>query len=661
MEGIIRFNQYPVRPVLKLLITDKTTKRPIIFGTRSYEHLGDRFKEDCHIEKDLILGMNAMEIQPRVLKDVAEQTDRTRKKAEVMTPSWIVNKMNNHCDEEWFGYQNVFNTEEEDRWITKEEPIRFPETKTWQQYVDSVRMEITCGEAPYLVSRYDTTTGEVIPLKDRIGILDRKLRVVGENTKSKEEWLEWAIRTFQATYGYEYQGDNLLLARINLLITFVDYMEAGWGVKPTNEELRKVANIIGWNIWQMDGLKGTIPLGALYEEYHQMTIFEYRIDDGICEEDPECDEENVRCRIYDWRGRNKSIEFIAFRERRNGNMKFDFIIGNPPYQDETIGDNKGFAPPIYDKFMEASFEVAEKVELIHPARFLFNAGSTPKAWNQKMLQDPHFTVLHYEQVASKLFPGTDIKGGVAVSYHDAAKNFGAIEVFSPYDEINTVRHKVTNTPDFTPLSGIMFNQTRFDLTALYEDHPEYLDIIGSNGKDKRFRNNIFDKVALFSEKRTFSDDVAVLGVVANKRTWRYIPRKYVDTTHENLFKWKVLVVRVNGTGALGEVLSTPVVSKAGEGYTQTFIGIGAFDSEQEASNALKYVKTKFLRTMLSTLKITQDNSIETWRLIPLQDFTTSSDIDWSQPTVGIDRQLYSKYGLSDEEIAFIETNVKEME
>ena len=341
-------------------------------------------------------------------------------------------------------------------------------------------------------------------------------------------------------------------------------------------------------------------------------------------------------------------------------MKFDFIIGNPPYQDETLGDNKGFAPPIYDKFMDASFEVADKVELIHPARFLFNAGSTPKAWNQKMLADPHFTVLHYEQVASKLFPGTDIKGGVVISYHDAEKNFGAIEVFTPYDEVNSVMHKVINTDDFAPLSSIMFNQTKFNLTSLYEDHPEYMAIIGSNGKDKRFRNNIFDKVALFTENKVNEDDIAVIGVVSNKRTWKYISQKYVDVEHENLYKWKVLVVRVHGTGALGELLSKPVVSKSGEGYTQTFIGIGAFDTEQEAKNTLKYVKTKFLRTLLGTLKITQDNSIETWRMIPLQDFTASSDIDWSRPVSAIDQQLYAKYGLDESEIAFIESHVKEM-
>ena len=123
-------------------------------------------------------------------------------------------------------------------------------------------------------------------------------------------------------------------------------------------------------------------------------------------------------------------------------MKFDFIIGNPPYQDETLGENKGFAPPIYNLFLDNAYEVADKVEMIHPARFLFNAGSTPKAWNKKMLNDSHFTVLRYESNASSVFPGTDIKGGVAISYYDKTKEFTPIGIFTPYEELNSILTKV---------------------------------------------------------------------------------------------------------------------------------------------------------------------------------------------------------------------------
>lgn len=309
MEKFISLSEYPVEPVLKLLLADKTTKQNIIFATDSYTELGENYKVDSHIDVDLLLGMDAMEIQPRVLKEAAAQAERTKKKAEVMTPSWVCNKMNNHCDEEWFGRPDVFNTENGEHWITREEPITFPDGKSWQQYVDSMRLEITCGEAPYMVSRYDTTTGDEIQVGDRIGFLDRKLRVVGENTKDKEEWLRWVIRAYESSYGYEYQGDNLLIARINLLISFVDYMKDRWGEQPSNAEIRKIANIIAWNIWQMDGLTGTVPFAFREAENRQMNLFEFMIGDEM-----EVEMEAVPARIFDWRTK-ESVEFNSIKER----------------------------------------------------------------------------------------------------------------------------------------------------------------------------------------------------------------------------------------------------------------------------------------------------------------------------------------------------------
>ena len=309
MEKLIDISTYPVKPVLDMLLMDKTTKKHIVFATTSYAHLGSRYEESSHIDPDLLVGLDAMELQPRVLKEAAHQADRTRKRAEVMTPAWIVNKMNNHCDEEWFGYPDVFNKEDGQRWITNPEPIKFPEGKTWQQYVDSMRLEITCGEAPYLVSRYDTTTGEAIPVKDRIGLLDRKLRVVGENTTTKEEWLKWATRAFQSVYGYEYQGDNLLIGRINLLVTFVDYMVDHWGIKPTESEIRRLANIIAWNLWQMDGLTGTVPFGFREMTYQQLSMFDFPSD----MENSKAVLEAIPCIIFDWRSR-VPIVFNSMKE-----------------------------------------------------------------------------------------------------------------------------------------------------------------------------------------------------------------------------------------------------------------------------------------------------------------------------------------------------------
>ena len=341
-------------------------------------------------------------------------------------------------------------------------------------------------------------------------------------------------------------------------------------------------------------------------------------------------------------------------------MKWDFCVGNPAYQDQTLGDNKGFAPPIYDKFIDAACEIADRVEMIHPARFLFNAGSTPKAWNEKMLSDTHFKVLVYEEDASKVFANTEIKGGVAITYHDKDKEFGAIEVFTKYPELNSIMKRAGAKLEKDSIMEVIYLQNKFNLQVLYAEHPDLEKIIGSEGKDKRFRNNIFEKISLFTENETSKSDIAVMGVIKNKRVWRHINRKYVDSKHENLNSWKVLIARVNGAGTIDEILSNPLVIGPNCGFTQTFISVGAFDKKEFAENALKYVKTKFSRVLLHILKVTQDNNKDVWRYVPLQDFTDNSDINWNTSVANIDKQLYKKYGLTQEEIDFIETHVKEM-
>lgn len=364
--------------------------------------------------------------------------------------------------------------------------------------------------------------------------------------------------------------------------------------------------------------------------------------------------------------KNKPENFISkvsktnyWKKDGNEDMKFDAIVGNPPYQIMATGNANG-SDPIYHLFIDAACKLGEKVSFIHPARFLFNAGKTPKDWNEKMLNDEHYKVVQYWANSGDVFPTVDIKGGVAVTYWDKNKTFEKIGTFTSYPELNGIKKKAAPTEEINSLMSIMYNQTNFDLDVLLKEHPDYIKGIGSEGKDRRLEKNIFDKIPLFTEEKSNEDDIKILGVIKNKRSYRFIPRKYLDISHENLMKYKVLVPRSNGSGAIGEVLSTPILGEPILGYTRTFLGIGAFDSKEEAENALKYVRTKFARTMLGILKITQDNPIETWRLVPLQDFTTKSDIDWSKSIPEIDKQLYKKYNLSPEEISFIESKVREM-
>lgn len=310
MEKLIEINSYPVANVLDLLLQDKTTKKNIIWATDTYEEFGKGFTDKEQIDVYMLLRRTDI-IRPRIQKSLEAQAQRTRKKAEVFTPAWLCNQMNNALDEDWFGRTGVFNTENEDHtWTVSEGKIGFPKRKKWQHYVDSRRLEITCGEAPYLVSRYDVSTGELIaPPIQRIGILDRKLRIVNENTDSYEDWLKWTIRAFEACYGYEYQGDNVLIARINLLLTFLDYYEERWKRQLDNKLLEQIANKIAWNIWQMDGLKDTVPLGKPYEEYRQLTLF-----DMFGTEDTNEDEsEAVPCRIFNWRSKS-SMKYMDAKE-----------------------------------------------------------------------------------------------------------------------------------------------------------------------------------------------------------------------------------------------------------------------------------------------------------------------------------------------------------
>ena len=391
------------------MLLDKTTKQHIMWATGAYASLGGRYEYNGEITPDLITGEHASVIKTRARKAMEQQSARTRQHAEVFTPLWMCQMMNDYADEVWFGAKEVFFKDG-----TPTAAVEFPKGKRWERYVDSRRLEITCGEAPYLVSRYDVETGEAIPIRERVGLLDRKLRVVGENTQTEAEWLEWAARAFWATYGYEFQGDNVLIARVNLLMTFEEYLQERWKRKPTRAEYEKIANIITWNIWQMDGLTGTVPYGTPEEQFQQMDLF------GMLEESGDEDKKKQpHCLVHNWTG-GGSVEFLSLPVKGKKAMKFDFIIGNPPYQDETIGENKTFAPPIYHLFLDGTYKISEHVELIHPARFLFNAGSTPKEWNKKMLDDPHLKVLYYEPKSlltpsQKCFLGNSPKAGRCIT------------------------------------------------------------------------------------------------------------------------------------------------------------------------------------------------------------------------------------------------------
>ena len=342
-----------------------------------------------------------------------------------------------------------------------------------------------------------------------------------------------------------------------------------------------------------------------------------------------------------------------------GNLKFDVVIGNPPYQQEGKGDNAR-DEPIYNDFMELSYKLANLVTLITPGRFLFNAGQTPKSWNKKMLNDEHLKIILYEQNSDKIFPRTDIKGGVAITLRDSHQQFGKIGDFTPYSELNSILKKVWRN-DKESFSTLVSSRGTFRFSnKFFEDWPQAKKKLGK-GSGNMIVSNAFDKLPeIFREQGSIDDgDLKLLGRLNGHRLFRYIKRQYV-LNNGYIDKYKIMVPEANGTGAIGEILSTPLIGEPLIGATDTFISIGPFDKKNIAENVLKYIKSKFARTMLGVKKITQHNPRATWAKVPMQNFTPESDIDWSKSIFEIDQQLYRKYGLSENEINFIESKVQEM-
>lgn len=648
--------------LLEVLLVDHSTQKNIFWATDSYVAEGDGYGWHDSITVSAITGKHGSIIMPRALKTRDEQLRRSRQMAEVFTPAWLVKKMNDAIDDECNRAQDGLEDEME----------------PWQRYVLTMELEISCGEAPFLTSRYDTVTAEPIPIDERVGLLDRKLQRVNEFA-TDAEWTRWALLALAHVYGYEWQGDNLLLAREALLATFVDYHEQRFSCRPAQDIIRKAAEIIAWNVWQMDGLKAVVPASCHDEKTVEVGLFETIETITPC---PGCQKDDVLqhngqpCRLRRWLPSATETpdsfecnytDFITQKHKtyhkRKWLMRFDFVVGNPPYQDETLGEQKNYMPPVYHLFMDSAYSISDKVELVTPARFLFDAGSTPAVWNKKMLTDKHLKILLYEPDSSKVFPNINFRGGVAVSYRDAGKDYGEIEVFTPYKELNGILKKILPIVKEHSLADIAISRTSYRLTdTMHKENPKAMSCL-TKGHPYDMATNIFDLLPFVFHTNKPNDGkeyIMVVGRENNERCYKYIRRDYVNEV-SNLSKYKVLLTKASGKGEFGEGLASLILGFPMLANTETFLSIGNFDTESEALHLQAYIKSKFLRALLSVLKVTQDITPIKFKYVPLQDFTMSSDIDWSQSISLIDLQLYDKYGLTEEERNFIETHVKEMD
>lgn len=341
--------------------------------------------------------------------------------------------------------------------------------------------------------------------------------------------------------------------------------------------------------------------------------------------------------------------------------KFDVVIGNPPYQEESGGTNTRDTP-IYNHFMDASYEMGSKVILITPARFLFHAGQTPKEWNEKMVADKNLRVVHYEPNSSTLFPGTDIKGGVVVTLRDEAVGGESIGTFTKFPDLNHILVKVAAFEE-TSLDTVVSSSSAHRYTQLLHDENPNVSGILSSSAQYKVNTNAFDQLPFIFHQVCPSDEheyLQVLGLIKNKRYYRWVRKEYIAGP-ASLNAYKVVLAAANGNGSFGEGLSSPLVLGPKIATTQSFITIGCFQTESEANACLQYIKSKFARALLGVLKTTQHNPAAKWKFIPLQDFSSSSNIDWSKSVAEIDQQLYEKYKLSAEQVDFIESNVKAMD
>lgn len=648
-------SRYP-SGILNTLLKDRTAGRNIIWADNEYEALGEGYMGDDEITIEKITGTNSGIVKPRIAKEQEKRSKRTKTRAEVFTPSWLCNQMNNDIDAEWFGERDVFNSEGKQSWETVVGPVEFPKKKGrgWHAYVGSRRLETTCGEAPFICSRYDTVTGDYLPVKDRIGFLDRKLRVVTEKTRTHAEWVKQALHSLQATYGYEYQGDNLLIARINVYETFVEHHIAKWQVPPSPEELGRAAWIVSWNVWQMNGFNCAVPTNKLEAAVQsslpdfeppkptpiQPSLFDLMDGfDAPAENNQQPADMTPLCILYNWDDDEPS-EFAALKGEESKMGKFYAVIGNPPYQ-ESDGGHEASAAPIYNRFVEQAKQIAEHVSMVTPSRW-FSGGKGLDKYRKEMISDHHLRGLVDFPKLYEPFPNVKIRGGVSYFAWDAS-------YVGPCEVTTVEGGEVVSGPIKRYLDAydvlIRRNEAIPILDKVSSKHEQTLDKRISARKPFGLPTNYHGP----SSPDGMNKPIKLYE--SQREGW--IPRDDIHVHQEWIDEWKVLLNRVQGTSAAVETkfLSKPVIAAPGSACTETYLVAGRFNNKAEASNYATYLKTRFVRFLISLRKVTQDAARGVYAFVP--------DLDYSHPWT--ESELYERYGINREEISYIESVVKEME
>ncbi len=640
---------YPIRDnsdILKILLKDRTTRKNIIWATDSYQDMGEGYQAKDHIKESLFKNGAGQIIKPRVEKDDEEQSKRTRGKGEVFTPTWIIKKKIDLIEEE----------------LSKLD---------LEDYIGQRWLEITCGEAPYMTSRYDTVTGEYLDIEERVGFLDRKLQRISKEIESEEIWYSLALKAYQASYGYEYQGDSLLIARENLLNSFIDYYVAKFNHIPGVDKLEAITRIISYNVFQMDGLKYRLPIVEKIRSEKRDVQLSFFGDMEM--EDQQLEmvvDEGEEVKVKNWVN-DRMIKFKDLVENKGGigYMKFDVVIGNPPYQEDDNDSGKGSAMPVYNYFVESALDLEPQlISLITPSVW-FTGGKGLSNFRNKMLNDVHIRFIHNFETPKDVFPNVSLRGGVNYFIWDS--NFdnrnNKITVVNQRNHYKTKSNRIYKLPnvdifiaDNNGLS-LLNKLINNNIISLDENDNLTMSSFVSARNPFGFTTKFVKSKNFYSTAHKLKDPIKIY---ASRGQVGYVERNLIKNNRELINKIKLITPFANniGTDLPDDNLNSMVIEKDSI-VTETYLvfDVKVFDSIDKAKHGQKYLKTKFVRCLISLAKANQNGTRKTYRFVPLQDFTPNSDIDWTKSIAEIDQQLYKKYGLDEDEINFIESNVKEME
>lgn len=615
METLIDFNNPLLLEALPNLLQDKTTKKNIVYASKSLARHG--IEATCEITVEDVISNEF--IIPRFLKEDNIRNERVLTDAEVFTPAWLCALQCNIEDSDWLGCDDAFcsvNLKTREYTINTDK-IRFPEGKSWLDYIRLNRLELTCGEAPYLASRYDTAFGTEIKVSDRAGFLDRKLRVISENTYNEEEWIDCAGIALKHIYGFDCQGDNIVLARCNLLLDVLEHYCRRWGKDIPASAVKELANIISWNIIQMDGKTLCIP------------------------------DSEVPCAVWDWSSNCKRL----FREIKES--FFNSCIGNPPYQElhKNSPKRKKSSFNLWETVFKNLYSRAARTNLLIPAKILFGINRTT-SFADWLTNSKHFR-FEYIIPNKGLFNEIVFLPFLSIVSFDNSKE---VEKRIPclFSELEGLISRLPEGKFTEELTTSGFNFNPFELNK-----EGFIC-----GTDSRIHTNVLAKYPrLFSDIPSKDSYRILLRTSSGKRAWKYVDKKYVGYSRLinsfNILIPKIMDNREFLQDEPIDVLGVLELLRPKEICSETFRVFGSFESLKEAQNCYKYLSTKFVRAIVGCFKVHNKNSLCICSHIPMQDFSSNSVIDWSTSMKELDKQLYKLYACTEKEIAFIESRIAE--